>query len=97
MNLNRRATLKLFGVAGSLALAPTLAAQQSMRRVARVGVQLYTVRDLMAQDVAATLAAVAEAGYVEVETAGTGNLSAQQFVVALNNAGTVSAGCACAT
>jgi sugar phosphate isomerase/epimerase len=58
-----------------------------MRRIERVGVQLYTVRDLMAKDVAATLAAVAEAGYVEVETAGTGNLSAQQFVVALNNAG----------
>lgn len=86
MNLNRRAALKRFGVAGSVALAPKLAAQ-STRRVERVGVQLYTVRDLMAKDVAATLAAVAEAGYVEVETAGTGNLTARQFTVALKNAG----------
>ena len=36
----------------------------------RVGVQLYTVRSLMAEDVAATLDAVAEIGYQEVEFAG---------------------------
>ena len=36
----------------------------------RIGVQLYTVRDLMADDVAATLAAVAAIGYSEVEFAG---------------------------
>lgn len=35
-----------------------------------LGLQLYTVRDLMAEDVAATLALVAEAGYGEVEFAG---------------------------
>lgn len=37
---------------------------------APLGLQLYTVRDLMAQDVAATLALVADAGYAEVEFAG---------------------------
>ena len=37
---------------------------------APLGLQLYTVRDLMAEDVAATLALVAEAGYGEVEFAG---------------------------
>ncbi len=36
----------------------------------RIGVQLYTVRSLMAEDVAATLAAVAAIGYSEVEFAG---------------------------
>ena len=37
---------------------------------APLGLQLYTVRDLMVQDVAATLALVADAGYGEVEFAG---------------------------
>jgi sugar phosphate isomerase/epimerase len=37
---------------------------------APLGLQLYTVRDLMAEDVAATLALVAEVGYREVEFAG---------------------------
>ena len=36
----------------------------------RIGVQLYTVRSLMADDVAGTLAAVAAIGYSEVEFAG---------------------------
>ncbi len=53
----------------------------------RIGVQLYTVREEMARDAAATLAAVAEAGYTEVETAGTGNLDAAQFVQALADNG----------
>jgi sugar phosphate isomerase/epimerase len=35
-----------------------------------LGLQLYTVRDLMAEDVAATLALVADVGYREVEFAG---------------------------
>ena len=35
-----------------------------------LGLQLYTVRDLMARDVAATLKLVADAGYQEVEFAG---------------------------
>lgn len=37
---------------------------------APLGLQLYTVRDLMAQDVAGTLALVADIGYREVEFAG---------------------------
>lgn len=37
---------------------------------AALGVQLYTVRDLMAEDVAATLDLVAGTGYAEVEFAG---------------------------
>src|SRR5690606_35927112 len=36
----------------------------------RIGVQIYTVRDLMAQDMAGTLSAVARVGYQEVEFAG---------------------------
>ncbi len=40
------------------------------RPLERIGVQLYTVRSLMARDVEGTLATVAEIGYREVEFAG---------------------------
>jgi sugar phosphate isomerase/epimerase len=39
-------------------------------RIPRVGLQLYTVRNLMQQDMAGTLSAVAKIGYQEVEFAG---------------------------
>ena len=41
-----------------------------MRRLQPVGLQLYTVRDLMKADFEGTLAAVAKVGYKEVEFAG---------------------------
>lgn len=40
------------------------------RGLERIGIQLYTVRDRMAEDVPGTLEAVAEIGYDEVEFAG---------------------------
>lgn len=86
MRLTRRAHLKSLGLAAAALLAPSARALET-RRLQRIGLQLYTVRDLMAKDVAATLAAVAQAGYVEVETAGTGNLSPAQFAAALGNTG----------
>jgi len=39
-------------------------------RISRIGLQLYTVRDLMQRDMAGTLAAIAKIGYQEVEFAG---------------------------
>lgn len=84
--LSRRALLARLLVAGSAAaLAPA-----TLRAMARdladgdghghhaprpIGLQLYTVRKLMQQDVAATLAAVAAIGYREVEPAGLFDLS----------------------
>lgn len=56
----------------------------------RVGLQLYTVRDRMAGDVAATLREVAAVGYREVETAGLFELSPEQFRAALDTAGLAS-------
>lgn len=55
--------------------AATLATRLSpfpipVSRIPRVGLQLYTVRDLMQRDMAGTLAAVAKIGYQEVEFAG---------------------------
>lgn len=55
-----------------------------------IGVQLYTVRDRMEQDVAATLASVAQIGYREVETAGLYDLSAEQFRALLDQHGLAS-------
>jgi sugar phosphate isomerase/epimerase len=59
-------------------------------RLDRLGVQLYTVRGRMQQDVAATLREVAAVGYQEVETAGLFDLSPEQFRAALDAAGLVS-------
>jgi sugar phosphate isomerase/epimerase len=54
------------------ALAATFRIPQSAfrNRLSRIGVQLYTVRDLMQKDVEGTLAAIAKIGYQEVEFAG---------------------------
>jgi len=84
--LNRRACLKTLTIGTAALAAPHLLAAQH-RRVERVGLQLFTVRDQMAKGVPATLAAVAAAGYREVETAGTGDLTAVQFAQALKDAG----------
>jgi sugar phosphate isomerase/epimerase len=46
------------------------AAVARRRRIERVGLQLYTVRDLMKADMPGTIARVAEIGYKEVEFAG---------------------------
>jgi sugar phosphate isomerase/epimerase len=56
----------------------------------RIGLQLYTVRDRMQQDVAATLRTVGEVGYSEVETAGLFGHSPAQFRDLLDQAGLVS-------
>lgn len=49
------------------------------RTLDRIGVQLYTLRGLMQQDVSGTLAQVAEIGYDEVEFAGYFDHSPQQI------------------
>jgi sugar phosphate isomerase/epimerase len=51
----------------AMAAAPILAPK---RKIDRVGLQLYTVRDLMKADMPGTLAKVANIGYKEVEFAG---------------------------
>lgn len=59
------------------------------RRLARIGLQLYTVRDLMAADFDATLAQVAEIGYAEVEFAGYFGRSPLEVAAALGQHGLV--------
>jgi len=68
-HLNRRQCIKAAGAAGvTLAMGMTGMTRAETERVA--GVQLYTLRASMAEDVASTLRAVAEIGYREVEFAG---------------------------
>ncbi len=45
----------------------------------RIGLELYTVRDLLAADYEGTLAKVAEIGYTEVEPTGYNNLSPKDY------------------
>lgn len=58
-----------FGIASRDAFATTEILATS-KKLKRIGVQLYTVRDLMKDDLPGTLAKVAAAGYKEVEFAG---------------------------
>ena len=69
----RRDFLSTLGVAlgaASLGGARALGAENVARRLPRVGIQLYTLRDLMKADLDGTLARVAGIGYKEVEFAG---------------------------
>ena len=54
---------------------------------AALGLQLYTVRDLMAEDVSATLAMVAGVGYREVEFAGYFDIAPEDMRRRLDDAG----------
>ncbi|MDJ0654597.1 MAG: sugar phosphate isomerase/epimerase [Xanthomonadales bacterium] len=83
--ITRRGLLGLMGAMAGTTLAGCAVASE--RRVERIGVQLYTVRDLLSADVPGTLAAVAAAGYVEVETAGYADLSPAAFKQELAQAG----------
>lgn len=72
--LGTAAALSCAGVAGSAcrgASDPRADTGGAAPLLSRVGVQLYTVRSLMEDDVAATLASVARIGFQEVEFAGT--------------------------
>ncbi len=80
------------GVGGALG-APALAQEQQerpgFRRVPpeRIGVQLYSLRSILATDLEGTLAAVAEIGYAEVELAGLYGRSAAEWRVLLDGLG----------
>jgi sugar phosphate isomerase/epimerase len=67
-------------------------AAQKTRKKTPVALQLWSVRDDMKRDFAATAAAVAEIGYEGVELAGYGNLDAKGAKAALDAAGLKVAG-----
>ena len=69
---------------------PAWAAAPAAHHIDRVGIQLYTVRDLMKQDFDGTLAGVAQIGYKEVEFAGYYKKSPQEVRAALDKNGLTS-------
>lgn len=70
--MNRRTFLKTSAGAtlGSLLANASFANVLAGKSLAKIGVQLYTVRSLMEKDFTGTLEKVAQAGYKEVEFAG---------------------------
>ena len=72
---DRRSFVSTLGAALLGAACSRVGTGQSTRRLERVGVQLYTVRNDLARDFEGTLARVAEIGYREVEFAGYHNRS----------------------
>jgi sugar phosphate isomerase/epimerase len=68
--IDRREFLGAMGALAATAVLPACRTARATSRISKIGLQLYTVRDLMKKDVEGTLAAVAGAGYTEVEFAG---------------------------
>ena len=87
MTISRRAFLG--HVSAQLAAAGLVKAMQG-KSIQRLGVQLYTVRDLMAKDFDGTLGRVAALGYKEVEFAGYFKRSPQDVKAALGRHGLTS-------
>jgi sugar phosphate isomerase/epimerase len=84
MEMSRRGFLGQ--AAAQVAAAGLLKAAQG-RSIEKLGVQLYTVRDLMAKDFEGTLAKVAALGYKEVEFAGYYKQSPQDVKAVLSRHG----------
>ena len=71
--MDRRTFLMQFAAAGTLAAQPPAAWRK------QIGLELYTVRELLAKDFEGTIAKVAQIGYSEVEPVGYGGLDAKPF------------------
>lgn len=85
------------GALGAATLLPRVPSPESRvpspeSRISTIGVQLYTLRQQMAQDFEGTLARVAQIGYREVEFAGYFNRTPQQVRAALDRVGLVAPG-----
>lgn len=90
MNRSRRDFLKQIVVCGGeVALGGAAARAAASQWKQQIGLELYTVRDLMARDYEGTLAKVAEIGYKEVEPAanGYGGMEPKQFRAMLDRLG----------
>ena len=67
--MTRRTFLRTSAAAAAAASLPSAVFAQN-RKIDRIGLQLYSVRDLMKQDMPGTLAKIAAIGFKEVEFAG---------------------------
>jgi sugar phosphate isomerase/epimerase len=86
--VNRRTFLKTAGTAAAVSLLPSrFLWAAGEHKIDRIGVQLYTVRDLMKNDFEGTIAKVAQIGYKEVEFAGYFGRTADQVKAVLEKNG----------
>ena len=86
--INRRNFLKIAGTATAASLfTPRFSWAAGEHKIKKVGVQLYTVRDLMKDDFEGTIAKVAQVGYKEVEFAGYFGRTADQVRAVLEKNG----------
>src|ERR1700682_6612236 len=83
--MNRRTFIGTSLAAAVAASRPAWTAET--HHIDRVGLQLYTVRDLMKQDFEGTIAKVAQVGYKEVEFAGYFGKSPQEVRAILEKDG----------
>ncbi len=77
--ISRRSFLGLCAAGMGLMVMPGLQANAATSTGAKVGLQLYTLRDLMAKSVPETLKLVASVGYKELEFAGYFDQSPKQI------------------
>lgn len=78
--MDRRAFLGVLPAAALVAgCRPSAPSVRARRTIEGFGVQLYTLRSAMAEDVDRTLAAIAEVGYTEVEFAGLHGLTPREM------------------
>lgn len=86
--MNRRTFLETAGtVAAATLVTSRLGWAADEHKIDKVGVQLYTVRDLMKEDFDGTIAKVAQTGYKEVEFAGYFGRTPQQVREVLDKNG----------
>src|SRR5271169_7079596 len=90
--MKRRTFIESSLAAGILASLPARAFA-AMHQIDKVGVQLYTVRDLMKKDFSGTIAKVASIGYKEVEFAGYFNHSPADVRAILDKNGLAAPSC----
>jgi len=90
--MNRRTFIEILAAASVLPSRIGWAAAKQ-RRIEKIGVQLYTVRDQMKADFDGTIAKVAAIGYKEVEFAGYFDHTPQQVRATLDRNGLTSPSC----
>ncbi len=91
MHFSRRSFIKAGAAGLTLAAAAPLFAAAATRKI-KVGVQLYSVRDLCGKDLVGTLKAIKEMGYAGVEFAGYHGKNAKELKQMLGDNGLVACG-----
>ena len=85
--LPRREFVRSLAVGAAAITLPSCRVARARTRLDRVGVQLYTARDLVKQDFEGTLSRIGAIGYKEVEFAGYFDHTPEQVKAALDHAG----------